>query len=220
MTIEPTAAIEISDVSFAYRQRRRTVAALRSFSMSVLRGEVVALLGKSGSGKSTVLSLIAGLDVPERGVVRVLGSNLGDLDSAKRATWRLDHVAHIYQDYRLLPMLTATENVAFVLRLKGVPAREARARSEAALAAVGVGHRLDHRPSELSGGEQQRVSIARALVAEPDILLADEPTGSLDAERRDEILDLMLTAMSGATVVMVTHDAVLASRADRVLTLT
>ncbi|MFT4216385.1 MAG: ABC transporter ATP-binding protein [Micropruina sp.] len=220
MTSERAVAIELSDVSFTYRRRKRMVTALQSFSAEVGRGEVVALLGQSGSGKSTVLSLVAGLEIPAKGTVRVLGTNVGELDARGRAQFRLEHIAHIYQDYRLLPMLTAVDNVAFVLRLKGMAASEARTRSESALDAVGIGHRLDHRPAELSGGEQQRVSIARALVAEPDILLADEPTGSLDADRRDEILDLMLSSLQGTTMVLVTHDPEVAGRANRVVTLT
>lgn len=212
-------AIAMHEVSFAYRRNKRRVTALQSFSIEVSDGEVVALFGRSGSGKSTVLSLVSGLEVPTSGSVSVLGADIGALDSRGRAAFRLGHIAHIYQDYRLLPMLSAVENVAFVLRLKGVSERDARARSEAALESVGIEHRSDHRPGELSGGEQQRVSIARALVSEPRVLLADEPTGSLDAERRDEILDLMLTTLSGTTMVLVTHDPEVARRADRVVTL-
>lgn len=202
-------------MSYAYRHRRRHVVALHSFSLRVQRGEVVALLGGSGSGKSTALSLIAGLHAPSEGTVRVLGTELGSLPPSERARFRLGHLAQIYQDFRLLPMLTARENVSFVLRLRGTSEREARGRAGSALASVGLGHRLDHLPKELSGGEQQRVSIARALVSEPDILLADEPTGSLDADLRDESLELMLSALAGATIVLVTHDPVVAQRAHR-----
>lgn len=208
-------AIDMTDVSYTYRHRRRNVVALDPLTLRVRRGEVVALLGESGSGKSTALSLIAGLQVPASGSVRVLGVDLGGLPSSGRARFRLQHIAHIHQDFRLLPMLTATENVSFILRLKGAPERAARERATAALASVGLGHRSDHLPRELSGGEQQRVSIARALVSEPDILLADEPTGSLDAGLRDENLDLMLTVLAGATIVLVTHDPAVAQRADR-----
>ena len=213
-------AIEMAEVSYTYRRRRRNVMALHSLTLGVQRGEVVALLGESGSGKSTALSLVAGLHAPSSGSVRVLGTDLGGLPSSERARFRLQHIAHIYQDFRLLPMLTASENVSFVLRLKGAPEREARERAAAALVSVGLGHRTDHLPKELSGGEQQRVSIARALVSEPDILLADEPTGSLDADLRDENLELMLSVMAGATIVLVTHDPVVAQRANRTVRIT
>jgi ABC-type lipoprotein export system ATPase subunit len=208
-------AIDLSSVSYAYRHRRRHVVALDSLTLRVQRGEVVALLGESGSGKSTALSLIAGLHTPTAGSVRVLGVDLGGLPSSERARFRLQHIAQIYQDFRLLPVLTASENVSFILRLKGAPEREARERAAAALVSVGLGHRSDHLPKELSGGEQQRVSIARALVSQPDILLADEPTGSLDADLRDENLELMLSVLAGATIVLVTHDPVVAQCANR-----
>lgn len=217
--VEPSSAgqdaIEMAEVSYTYRRRRKDVVALNSLTLRVQRGEVVALLGESGSGKSTALSLIAGLDAPSSGSVRVLGVDLGGLPSSERAQFRLQHIAQIYQDFRLLPMLTASENVSFVPRLKGAPEREARERAASALVSVGLGHRTDHLPKELSGGEQQRVSIARALVSEPDILLADEPTGSLDADLRDENLELMLSVLAGATIVLVTHDPVVAQRANR-----
>lgn len=208
-------AIDLAEVSYIYRRRRQNVVALNSLSLRVQRGEVVALLGESGSGKSTALSLIAGLHAPSSGSVRVLGVDLGGLPSSERARFRLQHIAHIYQDFRLLPMLTASENVSFVLRLKGASEREARERAATALVSVGLSHRTDHLPKELSGGEQQRVSIARALVSEPDILLADEPTGSLDADLRDENLKLMLSVLAGATIILVTHDPVVAQRANR-----
>lgn len=190
---------------------------MTDFSMDVAEGEVVALLGQSGCGKSTVLSLIAGLRVPDNGTVDVLGVQLAKLGAKARAEFRLDRVAQIYQDFELLPMLTAQENVALLLRLKGEDRSSATDRAVAALDEVGMDHRLDHLPGELSGGERQRVSIARAIVAAPAVLLADEPTGSLDADHRDEILDLMLGRLSGTTTVLVTHDPVVAKRANRVI---
>lgn len=149
--------------------------------------------------------------------MEVLGVALNDLDVHHRAAFRLAHIAQIYQDFELLPMLTALENVALLPRLKGAQRDVANDQAEVALEEVGMGHRLGHLPTELSGGEQQRVSIARAVVARPSLLLADEPTGALDAERRDEILDLMFDRLSGTTTVLVTHDPAVASRADRVV---
>lgn len=210
-------AIDVQSVEFSYPKGRRQVQVLHRFSLRVDDGEVVALLGESGCGKSTVLSLVSGLLVPSAGSVEVLGTALQSLDAKRRAAFRLAHIAQIYQDFELLPMLTALENVALLLRLKGEHRASSTERATAALEAVGMGHRLGHLPAELSGGEQQRVAIARAVVAQPSLLLADEPTGSLDAERRDEILDLMLDRLAGTTTVLVTHDPEVAKRAHRVV---
>lgn len=209
--------IRLTDVDFSYRRGRRQIPVLRGFNLEIADGECVAVLGESGSGKSTVLALLSGLQVPAAGAVEVLGVRLDQLDSRRRAAFRLDHVAQIYQDFGLMPGLTALENVALLIRLKGVGPAEANEEARAALKAVGMAHRGDHLPSELSGGEQQRVAIARAVVAKPAILLADEPTGALDAGRRDEILDLMLSQLSRATTLLVTHDPTVAARADRVI---
>jgi predicted ABC-type transport system involved in lysophospholipase L1 biosynthesis ATPase subunit len=210
-------AIDLSRVSFAFKKGRRTITVLESFSLSVAAGEVVALLGESGRGKSTVLSLVSGERLASSGSVSVLGVDLADLSPAKRAGFRLTHIAQIYQDFQLLPMLTARDNVALPLSLRGESRTQAVRRATEALEEVGMGHRLEHRPGELSGGEQQRAAIARAVVCEPQVLLADEPTGSLDADRRDEILDLMLNELRGTTSVLVTHDPEVARRADRVV---
>lgn len=203
-------------VSFAYHHRRRTVSVLRDFSLDVGTGEVHALLGQSGCGKSTVLSLLAGLTVPSAGTVDVHGVRLEELGVNTRAAFRLARVAQIFQDFELLPRLTALENVALLLRLKGLGRARATEEAAAGLEGVGMSHRLGHLPAQLSGGEQQRVGIARAVVARPTVLLADEPTGALDAERRDEILDLMFDRLAGTTTVLVTHDPAVAARADRI----
>jgi predicted ABC-type transport system involved in lysophospholipase L1 biosynthesis ATPase subunit len=209
--------IQLINVSFSFPKGRRRIQVLEKFSLDVAEGDVIALLGQSGCGKSTVLSLVAGLRVPDQGTVEVLGVRLAQLDVKARAEFRLTRVAQIYQDFELLPMLTAQENVALLLRLKGEDRSSSRERAKAALEDVGMGHRLQHLPGELSGGERQRVSIARAVVASPSLLLADEPTGSLDADLRDEILDLMLGRLAGTTTVLVTHDPAVAERANRIV---
>ena len=212
-------AIDLQQVSFAHRKGRRTIPVLDAFSLQVAEGEVVALLGGSGRGKSTVLSLISGERAVGSGRVCVLGVELSTLSSAERAAFRLANVAQVYQDFQLLPMLTARDNVALPLALRGERRAAAADRAESALRSVGMGQRLEHRPDELSGGEQQRVAIARAVVCAPRVLLADEPTGSLDAALRDEILDLMLGTLSGTTTVIVTHDPEVAARAHRVVSM-
>jgi predicted ABC-type transport system involved in lysophospholipase L1 biosynthesis ATPase subunit len=199
--------------------RGHRVSVLEGLSLDVEKGEHVSLLGESGSGKSTVLDLVAALRVPDEGEVVVLGRGTSSLTPAQRADLRLRHVAHIYQDFRLFPMLTAADNVAVVPRLRGAGRSEATERAVAALEEVGLGHRLGHRPDELSGGEQQRVAIARALVSGAEILLADEPTGALDAGLRTEVLDLMDAALSASARIVVTHDPAVAERASRVVTL-
>ncbi|MBI2781628.1 MAG: ABC transporter ATP-binding protein [Chloroflexi bacterium] len=208
-------AIRLRGVSFAFRKGRRTVPVLESFNLSVADGEIVALLGESGQGKSTALSLVSGERVPDGGSVEVLGFDLARMSRDARAQFRLANIAQIYQDFQLLPMLTAVDNVALPLSLRGMPRARATDMARSALADVGMARRLEHRPGELSGGEQQRVAIARAVVCEPKVLLADEPTGSLDADRRDEILNLMLEELRGTTTILVTHDPAVAGRAHR-----
>ncbi|MCL2315595.1 MAG: ABC transporter ATP-binding protein [Actinomycetia bacterium] len=209
--------LALSDVSFAFRQRRRRVQVLDGFDLSVAPGERVALLGESGSGKSTVLRLASGVLVADAGTVTLMDHDLGRASVAQRAALRLAHVAHIYQDFRLFDALTAEENVGFVPRLCGASASAALDDARECLRRVGMGRRLQHRPGELSGGECQRVAIARALVAGPDLVLADEPTGALDAARRDEILDVMFSVLPDAAFILVTHDPTVAARASRVV---
>ncbi|OZI34426.1 ABC transporter [Bordetella genomosp. 10] len=194
------------------------LAILEDIAFTVRAGEALAITGSSGSGKSTLLGLLAGLDVPSSGSVRLAGHDLFALDEDGRARLRASHVGFVFQSFQLLPNLTALENVMLPLELAGLPAREA---AEAMLDRVGLGQRLHHYPRTLSGGEQQRVSLARAFVVEPALLFADEPTGSLDAATGDRVIDLMfaLQREQGATLVLVTHDPALASRCDRQLTL-
>ncbi|ADV67830.1 ABC transporter ATP-binding protein [Deinococcus maricopensis] len=179
---------------------------------------LTAVVGPSGSGKSTLLNLLAGFDTPTGGRVVVDGTDLGALGEAGRADFRLARYGFVFQNYNLVQILSAAENVEFPMALAGVPARERRERSTALLARVGLAGRAGHLPAKLSGGEQQRVAIARALALEPGILLADEPTGNLDSRTGESILELLVApARAGKTVVLITHDADVAARADHVV---
>jgi putative ABC transport system ATP-binding protein len=192
---------------------------LHEISFRVMAGEAVAIVGASGSGKSTLLGLLAGLDVPTHGRVLLAGRDLNALDEDARAALRGSLLGFVFQSFQLLPALTALENVMLPLELAGRAG--ARADAEQMLARVGLAHRLGHYPKHLSGGEQQRVAIARAFAAKPGLLLADEPTGNLDAATGAEIIDLMfaMNAEQGTTLVLVTHDEAIACRCDRVLKL-
>jgi predicted ABC-type transport system involved in lysophospholipase L1 biosynthesis ATPase subunit len=214
--------IQATDLAKSYGPPSAPVHALRGVSLEVRRGERVALLGKSGSGKSTLLNILAGLDRPSSGSVRVCGLDLSRMSPADLARHRLTAVGMVFQAFHLVGSRTALENVELPMVFAGRPPRERRAAARQALEAVGLGHRLRHRPGELSGGEQQRVAIARALVNRPAVLLADEPTGNLDTATAAEIV-AVLTAHAdahGATFVLVTHDEDLARRcADRIVRL-
>lgn len=190
---------------------------LQDISFSVMPGESVAIIGASGSGKSTLLGLLAGLDQPTRGELRLDGVALGGLDEDARARLRGRLLGFVFQSFQLLPSLTALENVMLPLELAGLPESTAKARDW--LTRVGLAHRLGHYPKHLSGGEQQRVALARAFAPEPRLILADEPTGNLDAATGQQIVDLMfsLNAAQGTTLVLVTHDEVIARRCGRVL---
>ena len=192
---------------------------LHDISFVVSAGEAVAIVGASGSGKSTLLGLMAGLDVPTAGSVRLLGEDLGPLDEDARAAVRGRTLGFVFQSFQLLPALTALENVMLPLELAGQG--EARPMAQAMLARVGLGARLTHYPKHLSGGEQQRVALARAFALRPQLLLADEPTGNLDAATGAQIIDLMfaMNAESGTTLILVTHDNQLAERCGRTLRL-
>jgi len=200
--------IDVRDVSRVYRRGVDVVHALERVTLHIPGGRFVALMGPSGSGKSTLLNLLAGLDRPDAGEVVVAGQALSGLDEDGLAAWRARHVGLVFQFYNLLPVLSALENVELPLLLTDLPRAERRRRAEIALAAVGLAARLRHRPQQLSGGEQQRVAIARAIVTDPDLLVADEPTGDLDAKSAVDILTLLreLNRAFDKTVVMVTHD--------------
>jgi putative ABC transport system ATP-binding protein len=192
---------------------------LHGIDLAVARGESVALLGASGSGKSSLLAVLTGLERASGGQVRVAGLDLGALDEDALARARRGRIGIVLQAFHLLPTMTARENVAVPMELAGIA--DAAARAEAELVAVGLGHRLDHYPSQLSGGEQQRVAIARALGPRPPLVFADEPTGNLDAATGVQIMDLLFDrrAATAATLVIVTHDPALAERCDRIVTL-
>jgi ABC-type lipoprotein export system ATPase subunit len=216
----PESALELANVVKTYGEGSVSVPVLKEISANVNDGERIALLGKSGSGKSTLLNLLGGLDRTTSGSISVFGSRLDDLTSREMAKYRLNSVGIIFQGYNQLPMKSARENVELPLIFGGKTAKERRAAAEQALDAVGLSDRLDHKPTELSGGEQQRVAIARALVNKPRLLLADEPTGNLDSATAEEVLDVISSYVTehSITVVLVTHDDDLADRfPDRVL---
>jgi len=204
-----------------YKMGDTFVDALRGVDLSIARREFVALVGPSGSGKSTVLNLIGGLDRPTSGQVWINDTELSASDERTLTRHRRQHVGFVFQTFNLLPRLTAEENVALPLMFSGVPQKERRQQARVLLERVGLGQRLNHRPTQLSGGEQQRVAIARALVGKPALLLADEPTGNLDTVIGAEIMALLkeLNAERGLTLLVVTHDPEVAAFADRVVKL-
>ena len=207
-------AIDVNGLTKQVADAQGVLTILSDIHFKVPAGQSVAITGASGSGKSTLLGLMAGLDVPSAGEVRLLGHSLFDLNEDGRAALRAKHVGFVFQSFHLLPNLTALENVMLPLELAGQPAKQP---ALAMLEEVGLSHRLNHYPATLSGGEQQRVSLARAFVVEPDILFADEPTGSLDAATGERIIELMfkMYRQHRTTLVLVTHDQALASRCDR-----
>lgn len=209
--------IRLVGVSKAYRRGAQVVPVLTSVNLTVAPGEFLALMGPSGSGKSTLLNLIAGIDRVDAGSIFVGETDITTLDEADLARWRSRSVGFIFQFYNLIPVLNALENVELPLLLTPLSGRERRERARTALSMVGLADRMDHYPGQLSGGQQQRTAIARALVADPDILVADEPTGDLDRVSAGEILDLMdgLNHTMGKTIIMVTHDPRAAERAGR-----
>ncbi len=213
------ADIEVKDVRKVYHKDRIEIPVLDGLNLSITAGEFVVLMGPSGSGKSTLLHLIGGLDSPTSGSIRVGESQLERMSERELTAWRSRHVGFIFQMYHLVPVLTAAQNVELPLLLFKIPARERRERVKTALSVVGLGDRMDHRPNQLSGGQEQRVAIARAIVTDPDVILADEPTGDLDAKTSEEILNLLnlLNSEFHKTILMVTHDPKAASHGQRVV---
>jgi putative ABC transport system ATP-binding protein len=207
--------VYVRDVVKVYRRDAEELKVLNGISLEVPRGEFVALMGPSGSGKTTLLNLIAGIDRPTSGEVVVNGTNVGGLTESELARWRSRNVGFIFQFYNLIPVLRAVENVELPLLLTSLGKRERRERAHTALRIVGLADRADHYPRQLSGGQEQRVAIARAIVADPKVLVADEPTGDLDARSAHDILDLLgtLNREFDKTIVMVTHDPRAAERA-------
>ena len=211
--------VSIRQIVKSYLRGKQRVEVLRELDLEVETGEFLALMGPSGSGKTTLLNLIGGLDRPDSGEVTVAGERIDRLSSGRLAKWRARNVGFIFQFYNLLPVLTAERNVEVPLLLTKLGAKERRRNVAAALELVGLADRAKHKPAELSGGQQQRVAIARALVSDPRVLVCDEPTGDLDRETSESILDLLqlLNKKQGKTIVMVTHDPRAATIADRVL---
>ena len=218
MTTQDT-LVRVRGAEKLFRRGAEEVRVLRGLDLDVPRGEFLALMGPSGSGKSTLLNLIAGLDRPTSGSVEVGGQRIDQLSERALARWRARHVGLVFQFYNLLPVLSAAKNVELPLLLQPLSASQRKKQVATVLALVGLEHRAGHMPRTLSGGEQQRVGIARALVTDPTLILADEPTGDLDRKTGDGILDLLeaLNREHGKTVIMVTHDPHAASRAGRTL---
>jgi len=213
------ANISLRKVVKRYTRGKQTVEVLHSLDLEIAKGEFVALMGPSGSGKTTLLNLIGGLDQPSAGEVMVGGERIDKLSSGKLSSWRARHVGFVFQFYNLMPMLNAERNVELPLLLTGLSGAQRKQNVAAALSVVGLADRARHKPSELSGGQAQRVAIARALVADPTLLVCDEPTGDLDRSTADEILGLLqtLNRQHGKTIVMVTHDPKAAEYASRQL---
>jgi putative ABC transport system ATP-binding protein len=211
--------IQCRGVSKSYHKGSTVVTPLEALNLDVPKGEFLALMGPSGSGKTTLLNLLSGIDSPTTGSMVIAGVELAKLSRRELTKWRANHVGYIFQLYHLVPVLTAFENVELPLLLAPMSKKERHARVETALSLVGLSDRMHHTPAELSGGQEQRVAIARAVVADPPLLVADEPTGDLDRESAVRILDLIrqLARDHGKTIVMVTHDAKAAAAADRTL---
>ena len=211
------ALVRVESVGKLFRRGSEDIHVLSDLNLEVPRGEFLALMGPSGSGKTTLLNLIGGLDRPTQGTVTIGGERLDQMSDRRLTAWRARHIGFVFQLYNLIPVLTAERNVELPLLLTHLSPAERRKHVETALAMVGLSHRRDHYPRTLSGGEQQRVGIARGIVTDPTLLLCDEPTGDLDRKAGDEILDLLqaLNRAHGKTIIMVTHDPHASARAAR-----
>jgi putative ABC transport system ATP-binding protein len=212
-------AIRLTDIVKAYTRGSQKVEVLHGLNLDIEAGEFVSIMGPSGSGKTTLLNLIAGLDTPTSGELEVAGQRIDKLSSGNLPAWRARNIGFVFQFYNLLPVLSAARNVEVPLLLTRLTTAQRRERVAAALQLVGLADRAEHKPNELSGGQQQRVSIARALVADPALFVCDEPTGDLDRESAEGILQLlqMLSRDQGKTIVMVTHDPLAADHATRIV---
>ena len=213
------AILQAKNLTKTFQRGQTSVVALESVDITVARGEFVALMGPSGSGKSTLLHLIAGMDKPTAGTLEVLGEEPADMSERDLARWRNRHIGFVFQSFNLIPVLTAQENVELPLKLTSLNKSRGREMSATALKLVGLDDRTDHFPRQLSGGQEQRVAIARAIVTDPDVILADEPTGNLDATSARDVLSLLqrLNKEFGKTIVMVTHDPHSAAAASRLI---
>lgn len=211
--------VEVRDLHKVFQRGGQRIDVLQGVNLDIPEGDFLALMGPSGSGKTTLLNLLGGLDTPSEGSITVAGDRLDKLSGAKLSAWRARHIGFVFQMYNLLPVLTAARNVELPLLLTKLGKADRRRRVDVALSVVGLGDRTHHYPRQLSGGQEQRVGIARAIVTDPTLLLCDEPTGDLDRKSGDEILDLLqaLNRDQGKTIVMVTHDPHAAARAKRTL---
>lgn len=216
-----TSFIKAVGLTKIYQKGNQEIVPLRDITLTVQPSEFISLMGPSGSGKTTLLNLLAGIDSPSRGTLEIAGCSLDQINREKLTKWRSENVGYIFQLYHLMPVLTTFENVELPLLLQNLSKKERRDRVEKVIDQVGLSDRLEHFPRELSGGQEQRVAIARALVADPSLIVADEPTGDLDRDSADEILQILedLAAKQGKTIVMVTHDPKAAARATRCLQL-
>ena len=219
MTMATNSLVEVRELHKVFQRGGQRIDVLQGVNLDIPSGDFLALMGPSGSGKTTLLNLLGGLDTPSEGSVTVAGDRLDKLSGAKLSAWRARHIGFVFQLYNLLPVLTAARNVELPLLLTKLGKADRRKRVEVALSVVGLGDRMHHYPRQLSGGQEQRVGIARAIVTDPTLLLCDEPTGDLDRKSGDEILDLLqaLNRDHGKTIVMVTHDPHAAARATRTL---
>jgi putative ABC transport system ATP-binding protein len=217
--VNGNALVRVKGVDKVFKRGSEEIHVLGGLDLEIPEGEFLALMGPSGSGKSTLLNLIGGLDRPTEGSIEVGGERIDKLSDRKLAAWRSRHVGLVFQFYNLLPVLNARKNVELPLLLTPLSKPQRKQHTETALDIVGLSHRLEHFPRQLSGGEQQRVGIARAIATDPTLLLCDEPTGDLDRKAGDEILDLLqaLNKEQGKTIIMVTHDNLAAERATRIL---
>lgn len=213
--------IEIENLEKIYNESEIKVHAIRGIDLSFEQGEFAAIVGPSGSGKTTLLNLLGGLDNPSTGKITIGGVDISSLKSSELINFRLFNIGFVFQAYNLIPVLTAKENVEFVMHLQGKPKTERDARTKELLESVGLGDRLDSRPSKLSGGQQQRVAVARALASKPKFVLADEPTANLDTEATENLLDIMerLNREENITFIFATHDARVMKKARRVITI-
>lgn len=216
-----TAVVSVRDVHRVYKTGSEIVRALKGVSLDVFTGEYVSIVGPSGSGKSTLFNMIGGLDLPTEGKVTIRGVEMNLLSRSEQARLRNFCIGYIFQSYNLIPVMTAMQNVALPMLMGGIGVNESNKRAAELLDAVGLGHRMGHRPDELSGGQQQRVAIARSFANDPNIILADEPTGNLDTKTGEEIINRLstLSRERGVTIISATHDHKMLSVSDRVVTI-
>lgn len=213
--------LTIHDVHKIYAESEVKVHAVNGVDLEFEKGEFAAIVGPSGSGKTTLLNMIGGLDQPTKGEIMINGTNIGTLKPSKLIDFRMHHIGFVFQAYNLIPVLTARENVEFIMHLQGVPKKQRASRAKELLEAVGLGERIDSRPSKMSGGQQQRVAVARALASKPKFVLADEPTANLDSHSTENLLDIMekLNRDEHMTFIFSTHDSRVVRKAHRVITI-